>query len=132
MASQHFFELDVSDAQKDIGGSTIQQDNGLKATVVGSGSSAVVVGVFDGHGVDRGQHFSKICKDQLNEIISDPTFKDQFDKNPEEFGREIFSKMHLACFEFKRITDQKAFLAGDRIKTHITRQQKIKTAKIKR
>jgi serine/threonine protein phosphatase PrpC len=105
---QHSFELDVSAAQKDIGGSVIQQDNGLKAIVAGSVSSAVVVGVFDGHGADRGQHFSKICKDQLNEIISDPTFKDQFDANPEEFGHEMFLKMHTACFEFnKNYLDEK-------------------------
>ena len=99
---QQPFELSVSDACKSIGGSIVQQDNGLKASVSGSESNTVVIGVFDGHGAARGQHFSKICKDQLNKIISNPTFKDTFDNNPEEVGRDIFAKMHSACFEFNR------------------------------
>ena len=50
---QQPFELSVSDACKSIGGSLVQQDNGLKASVSGSESNAVVIGVFDGHAGSR-------------------------------------------------------------------------------
>lgn len=97
---QPTFNLQASEAKHDIGGSSVQQDNGLRAEITGSdGSKAAVVAVFDGHGV-RGQIFSQMCKDQLEEAIAEENFKDRFDANPEAVGREIFSKMHARCFHF--------------------------------
>jgi serine/threonine protein phosphatase PrpC len=100
---QPTFNLQVSKAQHDIGGSSVQQDNGLRAEINGSdGSKAVVVAVFDGHGTDRGQFFSEMCKDQLQEIITKENFKDRFDANPEAVGHETFFKMHNACFHYNK------------------------------
>lgn len=101
---QPTYTLRVSSAQHDIGGARVQQDNGLRAEIVGSdGSKAVVAAVFDGHGVGRGERFSAICKDQLEAVlVGEDHFKDRFDANPEAVGRDIFSKMHQACFEFNK------------------------------
>lgn len=97
------FNLHASQAQHDIGGGSVQQDNGLRSEITGSdGSIAVVVAVFDGHGTGRGQIFSQMCKDQLEEIIAEENFKDRFDANPEAVGHEIFLKMHTDCFYYNR------------------------------
>lgn len=98
---QPTFKLQASEAKHDIGGSRVQQDNGLRAEISGSdGSKAVVVAVFDGHGAIRGQAFSRICKVQVEEVIAEENFKDRFDASPQAVGYEIFSKMHARCFRF--------------------------------
>lgn len=94
------FNLDVSDPQHDIGGSSTQQDNGLRAEITGSdGSKAVVAAVFDGHGA-RGEIFSGLCTDQLTDILAEDNFKDRFDANPEAIGRDVFLQLHTRCFQY--------------------------------
>ena len=95
--------LEISEPQTDLGGSSVQQDNGLKATIVGlDGSKAAVVGLFDGHGAEKGQHFSRLCKEQLECVINEENFKERFDTAPEQVGHEIFKRMHLACLEYNK------------------------------
>ena len=97
------FHVQSSEAKHDIGGSVLQQDNGLSVEITGQdGTKACVVAIFDGHGLYRGGEFSTLCKNIIQDIISCDMFKDRFDANPHSVGHEIFYKMHIGCFELNK------------------------------
>jgi serine/threonine protein phosphatase PrpC len=92
--------VDVSSVRCDIGGMKKQQDTGCCIECVGSdGSKMEVVGVFDGHGSERGEKFSMKCADCLISCLSSTGFKDHFDSDPEVAGREICAEISRSCRE---------------------------------
>lgn len=94
------FKVTISQAATDIGGQDVQQDNGVAIECVGDdGRMLVVAGVFDGHGKERGHHFSQLAVDTLKACVTDSHFKQRFDASPETVGREIFAKITSACLE---------------------------------
>jgi len=68
------FNVQASEAQNDIGGARVQQDNGTRAEITGSdGSKAVVVAVFDGHGSAEANGLVPYAKTNLKPYCSEKT-----------------------------------------------------------
>ena len=99
MYTTQIFNITVSEAAVDIGGQSVQQDNGLRFECAGQdGRKLVVSAVFDGHGVGRGEKFSHLATQTLQNIVVTDGFKERFDASPEAIGREIFADINDACF----------------------------------
>jgi len=88
-----------SEAAEDIGGQRKQQDNGYRAVCTDKkGRTLTLAAVFDGHGIARGETFSRVCRDTLAAAVDKPDFVDAFYSNPEATGRALFAAMSAACF----------------------------------
>jgi serine/threonine protein phosphatase PrpC len=94
------FNITVSEAATDIGGQCVQQDDGMRIECTGQdGRKLVGSAVFDGHGVGRGEKFSHLATQTLQNMVGTDGFKERFDASPEAIGREIFAAINDACFE---------------------------------
>lgn len=93
------FRITCSAPAAEIGGQYKQQDNGFSATYTGpDGRKLAVAGVFDGHGSRRGEVYSQLCVDTVQQHVSGPEFVGAFYANPEAVGRAIFTAITSACF----------------------------------
>jgi|TARA_B110000091_G_scaffold134404_1_gene143910 serine/threonine protein phosphatase PrpC len=100
MYTNELFNIMVSEAAIDIGGQSVQQDNGLRFECTGQdGRKLVGSAVFDGHGRSRGEKFSLLATNTLQNMVTTDGFKERFDASPEAIGREIFAAINDACFE---------------------------------